>query len=446
MLHASTRSFRWALASAFAGFGLTAQAQTATDPATLAQAIEAQRQQIDALQQQLNQLLQQQKSQPASTAQPVIAPSTVTAGYNNGYFIKDASGDNALYVNGLLQPRFTWFSTDGTDDYGATDADVSNFDVFLGRLYFSGNVVDPSYGFFVTLQGSTTGNGSGLTLLDAEVSKTFSPAFKIEAGRYWSAYTYEYYDDIGKYLVPDLSAAEWAFSLGRQNGVRVSGKLDRVSYNWSVSNTIPGSDVGQNNNLHGDLATALNFYVDILEPYGYQETNPGGSVSAPQLSLWVSGMYNPVEYDSVFQNDLAGDKTSGATASLNFRYGLFSFQGSGYYKHNDAASGSNFDSHGWQEQAGYYLVPSKFELVQRVDQVNWGRGQIAATGGKANTWYAGPGNFSYEQLTEYTLGFNYYLAGHRAKLQFAYSYLDGEGFDGGSFEANRLLTQVQLAF
>lgn len=383
----------------------------------------------------------------AAQQAPSATAEGVPAGYNGGFFVRDAAGDNALYLNGLIQPRFNRFSTDGTEDFGAIDRDVSNFDIFLGRLYFSGNVIDPSYKFFVTLQGTTTGNGSGLTLLDAVISKTFDPLLKIEAGKYWSAYTYEYYDDIAKYLLPDLSAAEWAFSLGRQTGVRLSGKDNRLSYAFSVSNSIPGSDVGNTENQHGDLATVLNLYYDILEPYGYQETDPTpGAAAKPQLSLWVSGMYNPVEYSSVFQNDLAGDKTSGATASLNFRYRGLSFQGSGYYKRTRANSGSDFDSHGWQEQAGYYLKPGKLELAQRIDRVKWGRGQIPATGGASTTWYAGPGNFSYQELTEYTLGLNYYLSGHTAKLQFAYSYLDGSGFDGEDFSANRLLAQLQFAF
>jgi len=245
-----------------------------------------------------------------------------------------------------------------------------------------------------------------------------------------------------------LSAAEWAFSLGRQIGTRVSGKSGRLGYSFSVSNSISGSDVGSNQNTHEKLAAILNVNYDVLEPYGYQETDPGTMwVNKPQLSIWASAMYNPVEYTSVFQNDLKGDKTHGATASVNYRYGHFSTQVSGYYKKNEGRDGnSSFESHGWQEQAGYYLVPGKLELAQRIDQVRWGRGQIAESGGKANQWYAGPANFSFNRLTEYTAGLNYYFVGHKAKTQLAYSYLDGKGFDGGDFDAKRLLLQAQVAF
>lgn len=419
-----------------------AYSQSASDIQQLKQQLEDQR----ALSRQLEQRIDDIATAQAKPATP--APSSILAGYEGGFYLKDASGNNALYINGLLQPRFNRFTTNNTSRFGGTDGSQNNFDIFLGRLYFSGNVADPSVKYFFTLQGTTAGNGSNITLLDAFLSKTFNPYLTVTTGKYYSAYTYEYYTDIGQYLIPDLSAAEWAFSLGRQTGVRFSGKTGDLTYNLSASNSIPGSDVGNTQNSGKRLAAIINFYYDILAPYGYKETNtdPAG-VKTPQLSLWASAMYNPVAYTSVFQNDIAGDRTHGATTSLNYRYGLFTFQGSGYYKQNQARNGQDsFSSTGWQEQAGYYLIPGKLEIAQRIDGIRWGRGQIASTGGSANQWYAGPANFSFRRLTEYTLGLNYYLYGNNLKAQFAYSYIEGKGFDDQKFDANRFLVQTQLAF
>lgn len=422
-------------------FTAPAAAQSGPEIDSLRQQLEEQRAISRQLEQRINALA-------AVQTKPPERASSFSAGYDGGFYLKDSTGNNTLYVNGIIQPRFNRFETNDTDRYGGVDSTSNNFDIFLGRLYFSGNVGDPSVKYWFTLQGTTTGNGSNVTLLDAKVSKDFSPYLTVELGKYWSAYTYEYYVDIGKYLIPDLSAAEWAFSLGRQTGARASGKVGRLGYSLSVSNSIGGSDVGNTQNSHERLATILNLNYDILEPYGYQETDPNPQgAPKPQLSLWASAMYNPVEHTSVFQNDLEGDKTYGATASLNFRYGYFTLQGSGYYKKNEGRDGaSSFESHGWQEQAGYYVIPGKLEIAQRIDQVRWGRGQIATTGGKANQWYAGPANFSFKRLTEYTLGMNYYLHGHNAKTQLAYSFLDGRGFDGGEFDAKRILLQAQVAF
>jgi len=371
------------------------------------------------------------------------------AGYDGGFYVEDASGNNSLHIDGLLQPRFTYFAPRGTSQYGGSDQSSANFNVFLGRLYFSGNLIDPSITYFFTLQGTTTGNGSGITLLDAEMAKKFSPYLTIEAGKYWSSYTYEYYDDIGKYLLPDLSAAEWAFSLGRQTGVRVSGTAGKLTYRFSVSNAIPGSDVGSSENFNTNTAEIANLQYDVLAPYGYQESDPSpGGATKPELTVWAAAMYNPVNTSSAFENEIAGDRTYGATANLNFRYGYFSFQGSGYYKNNNSWEGvhGSYNSAGWQEQAGYYLIPSKLEIAERVDGIDWGYGEIPDTGGSEVQWFAGPSNFSFHHLTEYTGGLNYYFHGHNFKTQLQYSYMDGSGFNKGGFSANRVVLQGQLEF
>lgn len=381
------------------------------------------------------------------------------SGYKSGFYVSDESGDNALYINGLLQPRFRFFQPQGTAKFGAKDQASNNFDVFLARLYFSGNIVDPSLTYFFTLQGTTQSapGAPGITLLDAEVAKAFNPFLKVEMGRYWSAYTYEYYLDIGKYLFPDLSAAEWAFSLGRQVGARVSGKYGDLTYRVSVSNPVPGSTSGATENTSTKLAVIGNIYWDILAPYGYVETNPDPHAApTPELSLWVSGMYNPVQNGSRVYNDVPGDNTSGATASLNFRYGPFTFQGSGYYKRTDARGPNayntghpGFNSTGWQEQAGVYLVPGVLEAAERIDGVTWGyrqTGPVIADSPSDTQWYAGPDNFGWRHITEYTAGLNYYLHGHNAKAQLQYSYIHGDNFSNETFSANRVILQTQLAF
>jgi hypothetical protein len=402
-----------------------------------------------------------EQSKPAIEAG--FKPGTVvrdTSGFQNGFYVRDASGDNTLYINGLLQPRFHYFAPSGTTKFSAKDKASSNFDDFLVRLYFSGNLIDPSLTYFITLQASSqgvTGGAPGIILLDGEIAKTFSPYLKVEMGRYWSAYTYEYFDDIGKYLFPDLSAAEWAFALGRQLGVRASGTAGDVTYRVSLSNPVPGSLSGATENTTTKLAVIGNLEWNILAPYGYMETDPRVTQpTKPELTLWASGMYNPVQNGSRIYNDVAGDNTEGATVSLNFRDGPVTFQGSGYYKHNDArganaynAGHPSFNSTGWQEQAGVYVVPGTVEVAERVDAITWGyrqTGPVVADAASDTQWYSGPDNFGWRHMTEYTAELNYYLHGHTAKAQLQYSYMRGSNYSNQSFDANRLLLQTQLAF
>ncbi len=67
-----------------------------------------------------------------------------------------------------------------------------------------------------------------------------------------------------------------------------------------------------------------------------------------------------------------------ATPSVLFRYGLLSFQGTGYYRRTKQTGGvPDYDSWGYGEQAGYFLVPEQPELAERVSGVWWGQPEIS---------------------------------------------------------------------
>ena len=444
------------------------EAQTVEDIETLKRELEAQRAVTQQLEQKLDALSSKINAAPgagvapapADPATPIVPPApasppgnSLTAGYNNGFFIQDPSGDYRLNINGLFIGRFEHFDTSGTQRYGTTETqDRNHFDELLGRLYFSGNAGDPSIGFWITQQSFYDG---GITLLDADIWKIFSPYLKIEAGKFWSNYAFTDTAPIGTFFTPDLTSVEWAFGLGRQIGTRASGKAGSLAYSVSVTNqTSAEYGSGQNTNVTGRVATVVNLYYDILQPFGYLETVPTTeAVTKPQLSLWVSGAYNPIQTDGPGANDLAGDRTVGADATLNFRYGFLSASLSGYFKHTDGRgtldNPDGFNSTGWQEQAGYYVVPGILEVTQHIDGIHWGRGQINAAQNAAageDNWFSGPTTFSYRTLTEYEVGLNYYLHAHNLQFSVDYSYYDGSGFDHRDFSANRMLASAELSF
>lgn len=369
--------------------------------------------------------------------------------YNKGFFVKTNDDSFSLFVNGLIQTRFTSFKPNSVGQFGSGDRYENTFDLYLGRLAFSGNVLDPETKYFFQIQGSTAGNTNGISMLDWFAARTISPYLTIQTGRSWIPYTYEYYDNPGNYLFPDLSTAEYAFLLQRAIGLQAYGEFGKLGYGVGVYNSVPALDAGGQESINGRLAYVGNLHYDILAPYGYIESDPSPKpVDKPELSLWASGMYNPVDYTSGFENETSGDRTYGATASINFRYNYFTFQGSGYYRRTlQTGDAPSYDSWGYGEQAGYYIVPGAWELAERISGVWWGEGEIPTTGGNQVTWFDGPTNFSYHKMTEYSIGLNYYLYGHNAKIQAAYSYMAGTGFPSGSgFGANRLWIQTQLMF
>lgn len=368
--------------------------------------------------------------------------------YNNGFYVSTPDKRYSMYLNGLFQTRFTWFKPGASvAQFGASPSSVNNFDVYLGRFAASGSAFSPTLKYFLQFQGSTAGNGNGVSLLDWFTAKTFSKYLTVQAGRFWTPFTYEYYDSPGNYLFADLSTAEFAFVLPRAVGFEAYGQAGRLSYAGVVANSIPALDAPGQENFNSRAAFIGNLHYDVLAPYGYVETDPSrGGAKKPELTLWASGAYNPVTGASSFENTVAGDKTVNATATAGFRYGYFTLQSTGYYRRTTPATPTPSDnSWGFGEQAGYYLIPARLELAGRVSGVNWGAAHFLASGFPVNNWYSGP-NFPYHNVTEHSIGLNYYLYGHHAKLQMSYSYLTGNTFTHTTFDANRIWIQSQIMF
>lgn len=376
-----------------------------------------------------------------------LAPADI---YNNGFFVSTEDKSYSMYVNGLFQVRYTGFKPQtNVVPLGASDAGSNNFDVFLGRLAVSGSAFDPSWKYFLQFQGSTAGNSNTVTMLDWFTSKTFSPYFTVQAGRFWTPYTYEFYDGPGRGLFADLSTAEYAFVMPRAIGVEVFGQAGRVGYAAMVGNAVPALDAGAQENFNSRMAFIGNLHFDILAPYGWVETDPSADAAPkPELSFWMSGAYNPVGAPSAFENVNVGDKTINATTTLGFRYKPFTLQLTGYFRQTTAPGAAVSDnSWGYGEQAGYYLVPGRFEVTERISGVNWGglHDFLNPAVDDVNTYYAGP-NFPYHRTVEHTFGVNYYLHGHNAKIQAAYTYQNGNTFNNVQFGASRVWLQTQLMF
>ena len=374
-----------------------------------------------------------------------LAPADI---YNDGFFVTSADKSFSVFLNGLFQIRFTGFKPQqSVAQFGASPDGSTNFDVFLGRFATSGTVFSPTLKYFLQFQGSTAGNGNSVSLLDWFTAKTFSKYLTLQAGRSWTPYSYEYYDNPGNYLLPDLSTAEYAFVLPRAIGAEAYGQAGKLSYAGMVANSIPALDAPGQENFNSKVAYIGHLQYDILAPYGYVETDPTAIGGAkPALTFWGSVAYNPVSGPSGMENVMAGDRTVNATSTIGFRAGLFTLQTTGYFRQTRRLLAlPTFDSWGYGQQAGYYILPGKLEIAERLSGVNWGAPNFPTAGSLVNTWYSGP-NFPYHRMDENSLGVNYYLHGHHAKLQVAYSYLHGNTFTGGRFGGNRVQAQTQIMF
>ena len=352
-------------------------------------------------------------------------PITTKEVYDGGFYVKTEDDSFSLHVNGFAQVRYTFLEPEeGKSNH--------NFDVALARLAFSGHVFDPKISYFMQYEASTFGNNNRVTALDWWMKYSFSPDLALQAGRFILPYSRQFYTHPGNLLFSDLSAADYAFNLQRAVGTHLGGKVGPVAFSGALTNSIRALDAGGQRNVGDELAGLGRIELDLLEPYGYLETSPT-PVGAPQLSVGVAGAYNPIDEASVFQNVLPGDRTTNVTFDGGFRWDRFTLQAAGHFRRNNFKTLDKKDSNDWgyYAQAGFYLVPERWELAARVSGVDFRHANNPDVRG---------------DIMEYTAGLNYYLYGHNVKLQMDYSFIDTDQFSGGNRGDHLLRVQTQFLF
>lgn len=162
----------------------------------------------------------------SATTQPPAAPA-VTAGWQDGFFIQSANGDNRIQIGTVIQVdgRFT------TDDPAPF---TDTFTIRKARPMLQGRVAK-YFDFRLTPE---LGNGAA-TVLDAYLDTRFSNAFRVRVGKDKTPVGLELlYTDPGL-LFPERSLAS-SLIPNRDVGVQVQGDLAgaKVSYALGVFNGI----------------------------------------------------------------------------------------------------------------------------------------------------------------------------------------------------------------
>ncbi len=391
------------------------------------------------------------------------------SGYDKGFFIKTQDENFLLKTNLFLQFRYTYLPFDRTVD--ANDEDWSNFFVRRARVVFSGNAPNKDWTYFFHIQLEPT---SAVNLHDGYVTWKKYPYAQVQFGRSKLPYGLHFWQS-----AIYLNGVERSIFSGETDpdGKEDTKKWPGGNANFQVSNedSVTKFPLGglhlfrsQGVQLQGDLNLFaqdgfLQYWAGVyngrnskglpnhdsshlwvgrisINPFGKYNLIQQGDMdysTTPKVCLLVSGFYDKDRLSQV-RSSTNGNaqavnsydyKGSGYDLAALFRYKGFSADAEyGYDRfEQDREGGHTWDRFGYRFDAGYFVIPKKFEVVARYAYVERlednNASKSLASGLGLVSVNGGTNNAIEKNLQEYTLGLNYYFYGHNLKLFVDYSYL-----------------------
>ncbi len=431
----------------------------------------------------------------AAAADEKKDPNALKAEYKNGFNLTTANKKFELRITAAIQYRFTYMQYD--HKIKGNEKDYSNFFLRRARLWFDGNAYNPNITYHFHFQFEPQG---AVNTHEAWIQYKFSDLFALRAGRdkipygtefLASGFGLNFIDRSIMYGETDINAgggySKWpggnqgfaiaaaqannGFPIGgmclfRSQGVLATGMTTAKggsAFQYEVGAWNGRDSRGNSNPADGLLYSArLGYY-----PFGFINWLNQGDVDYTEsfkLGILASA-YTDSETRS---KDAAGTTVptygtddKGYNLSVLSRYKGFSADlewSTETYDLNRTMTGpTSFDRQGWRAAFGYFIVPTRIELVARVAQMqrlkdptaaavtNSGLGLVSVKVGNAYV------NAMEKQLNELTAGVNFYFNKHQHKLFFDVSRLTREfalyqGSKPSDQSDSRFRSMVQLKF
>ncbi|MCP5006212.1 MAG: hypothetical protein GY941_20065 [Planctomycetes bacterium] len=362
----------------------------------------------------------------------------VEVGYKKGFFFRTADGRFNMKMTGRLQMRY------GYENRDATGTDDSSYRLRRARLKWDGYAYD-HFKYKIELALKSQGTKSTSTA-DGDRAKA------VELIDWWAEYGKYNYAKIrfGQWKVPfnrqrvvsssklqliDRSLAQEEFTMNRQVGAMISGKV----YNRQLEYYL-GMFNGNNRNesSNGDTEHMYIARISWNNPGGYGKGigEQEADVAWSEKPLYhISGA---VSFDSASDLTMTLDDSSKPSATEVNRthivgeYGLkyrgFSTSAEFYWSKAHDIGNEDITNKGFFVQGGYFILPHRFEVAGRYSFVDF------------------DDELKDDSLTEVVLGLNWYFEGHHNnKLQFNYVNVE-ERFTGADVNDKFYRMQYQIAF
>jgi hypothetical protein len=418
-------------------------------------------------------LTEQRAEQIRGVVQDVLADSSTrssfqgaaaTSGYDNGFFLSSADGNFKLKVNALEQVRFTW-----GNGYGATgngpDADTNNqwgFENRRTQVFFSGNVVDPSWKYLVGMaidsQPDPYVRGSVYSLITgdpqfqlyyAQITKDLGDGFSVTVGQQNAAFTLQsQLFNAGMTQMGEYSLFEYAFGLGQQVGISAKWEKDAFRamggyYNAAYTPLGLGGAYQWNND--NNQSVALTGRAEFKMAGSWDQFSKESSFKGEEFGL-VGGA-------GIFWQNARGQNTQppygfspvGITVDANAKFGGFNAIAQVLWQNSYAFQDPNASTWGFNLQGGAFLTED-FELFAAWNYNNIGN--FVESGIASNflqlggNWYFAKNNMKMSVLATVPLNAAAGTQGANSVAGGSFGLVN-EGNVGNNFG---LVVQLQLMF
>jgi hypothetical protein len=420
-------------------------------------------------------LTEQRAEQIRGVVQDVLADSSTrssfqgaaaTSGYDNGFFLSSADGNFKLKVNALEQVRFTWGNGYGAAaSTGTGNSDTNNqwgFENRRTQVFFSGNVVDPSWKYLVGMaidsqpdpyvRGSTysllTGN-SQFQLYYAQITKDMGDGFSVTVGQQNAAFTLQsQLFNAGMTQMGEYSLFEYAFGLGQQVGISAKWEKDMVRVMggyYNAAYTPLGLDGAYQWNDINNQSVALTGRAEFKMAGSWDQFSKESSFKGEEFGL-VGGA-GIFWQNARGQNDAPpyGFSPVGITVDANAKFGGFNAIAQVLWQNSYAFENPNASTWGFNLQGGAFLTED-LELFAAWNYNNIGT--LAEPGVASNflqlggNWYFAKNNMKMSVLATVPLNGAAGSQGANSPAGGSFGMVDA-GNVGNNFG---LVVQLQLMF
>jgi hypothetical protein len=335
----------------------------------------------------------------------------MTAGYDDGFFL--AAADGSFKLQPWLQFQFrhvtNFANTDGALNVFDDDAVVDDgFEIRRLKLGFKGHAITPDLTYAFTW--ATNRSGGGLSLETAMIKYMFSDTMGFKVGQWKDGVHHEEATSSGKQLAVDRSLVNEVLGGGLTDyvqGAALVYKQDNIRGELAFHD---GANSDNTNFRNSSSNFGISARAEFLASGDWKAYEDFSAMGNTEDLLVIGAGFNWTQAgdaDVVYHSVDAQWENTGGLGLYAAYYGIYT-------------DGGGDDTYDWGAlvQAGYLLPDSSLEPFARVGLI-WVDDDSA---------FVSSNNEDY--FTEITVGANYYLRKHHAKVTVDVTFLpDGSPAD-----------------